>query len=127
MRRETRRLANIKPEAAAGSSEILCDNVVRLAQGADVLVHEVFDLDRLAKRFEHLPNAAVLKAHLAQSHTPATEVGAIARRAGVRTLVLSHLVPAELVHDEAHWEAMVRPDFDGEIVCGVDLDEFALC
>lgn len=30
MRRETRRLANIKPEVAAGSSEILCDNVVRL-------------------------------------------------------------------------------------------------
>lgn len=103
-----------------------CDNVVRLAQGADILVHEVFDLDMLARRIEHLPNAAVLRAHLAQSHTPATEVGAIAQRAGVRTLVLSHLVPAELVHDEARWEAMVRPTFDGEIVCGVDLDEFAL-
>ena len=53
----------------------------------------------------------------------------IAARAGVGTLVLSHLVPGEGSHTPEAWEAMVRdaaPEFEGEIVCGVDLDEFAL-
>jgi hypothetical protein len=44
-------------------------------------------------------------------------------------LVLSHLVPGEGAHSPEEWEAMAReaaPEFTGEIVCGVDLDEFAL-
>ena len=33
-----------------------CDNVVRLARGADVLVHEVIDVDRMTDRLSRLPN-----------------------------------------------------------------------
>jgi ribonuclease BN (tRNA processing enzyme) len=44
----------------------------------------------------------------------------------VHTLVLSHLVPGDIELAEEQWEAAVRPHFDGEIVCGVDLDEFPL-
>ena len=42
------------------------------------------------------------------------------------TLVLSHLVPGDLEPSEEEWEERVRPHFGGEVVCGVDLDEFAL-
>ena len=45
---------------------------------------------------------------------------------GVRTLVLSHLVPGDLESTEGEWEARVRPHFAGELACGVDLDEYAL-
>jgi ribonuclease BN (tRNA processing enzyme) len=103
-----------------------CDNVVRLARDADVLVHEVIDLDALVGRMRALPNYESVYRQLSRSHTPYDQVGDIATRAGVRTLVLSHLVPGEESHSPEEWEALVRPHFTGEIVCGVDLDEFAI-
>jgi ribonuclease BN (tRNA processing enzyme) len=106
-----------------------CDNVVRLAQGADILVHEVIDLDALLARISLLSTFETVRRQLSRSHTAVQEVGHIAARAGVRTLVLSHLVPGEGAHSPEEWEAMTReaaPEFTGEIVCGVDLDEFAL-
>lgn len=103
-----------------------CDNVVRLAAGADYLVHEVIDLAALVAQFASLPNRADLEQQLAQSHTPVGDVGALAERAGVGTLVLSHLVPGEGIHTPAEWEALARPGFGGRVVCGVDLDELPL-
>lgn len=105
-----------------------CDNVVRLAQGADVLVHEVIDLEFLTRRVRTLPNFEAIRNHLAHAHTPPEAVADIARRAGVGTLVLSHLVPGDAEFSEAEWEARVREaGYDGDVVCGVELDEFALC
>jgi ribonuclease BN (tRNA processing enzyme) len=103
-----------------------CANVARLAQGADILVHEVIEIEVLARRLQHLPNYQAVRNHLASSHSTPEQVGDIASRAGVRILVLSHLVPGDLDVTEAEWEARVRPHFTGEVVCGVDLDEFPL-
>jgi ribonuclease BN (tRNA processing enzyme) len=103
-----------------------CDNVVRLASGADVLVHEVIDVEGIVSRIRHLPNHEAVRNHLASSHSEPEHVGAIATRAGVGTLVLSHLVPGDGEIAEEEWEARVRATFDGEVVCGVDLDEFAI-
>ena len=103
-----------------------CENVVRLARGADVLVHEVIDIDRLMGRVSRMPNRDAVRNHLASSHSAPEEVGEVAKRAGVATLVLSHLVPGDLEPTVDEWEARVRPHFDGEVVCGVDLDEFGL-
>ena len=102
-----------------------CDNVVRLAQGADILVHEVIDLEWMAGRLTSLPNREAVLRHMASAHTAPDQAGEIARRAGVGTLVLSHLVPGEDLAPE-DWEAKVRPHFDGEVLCGADLDELAL-
>ena len=99
---------------------------MRLAAGADVLVHEVIDVDALTQRITRLPNYEAVRNHLASSHTAPEQVGEIADAAGVGTLVLSHLVPGDVEISEQEWEARVRPHFDGEVVCGVDLDEFAL-
>ena len=73
-----------------------CDNVVRLAKDADVLVHEVIDLPSLLSRVTHLPNFESVRNHLASSHSTPEQVGRVATAAGVRTLVLSHLVPGDL-------------------------------
>ena len=91
-----------------------------------MLVHEVIDVDRLRERVDRLPNAEAVRNHLAGSHSSPEQVGAIATQAGVRTLVLSHLVPGDLEPTVDEWEARVRPHFAGEVVCGIDLDEFAL-
>ena len=103
-----------------------CDNLVRLAEGADVLVHEVIDVDFIARRVARLPNGEAIVSHLASSHTAPEQAAEIAERAGVRTLVLSHLVPGDDEFTEEEWEARARPYFSGEVVCGVDLDQFAL-
>ena len=103
-----------------------CDNVARLAADADVLVHEVIDVDRLALRLSGQPNAASVVNHLRAAHSSPEQVGEIATRAGVRRLVLSHLVPGDGDPSDEEWEARVRPYFDGDVVCGLDLDEFAL-
>ena len=104
-----------------------CDNVVRLARDAEILVHEVFDIDDWASRMPPtMPNRDVVLAQLRWAHTSVGEVGAIAERAGVDTLVLSHLVPSD-GRATGEWESLVQPGFpSGKVVCGVDLDEYAI-
>lgn len=94
------------------------DNLVALAKGADVLVHEALDLDWY--RANGTPEHKI--SHLRESHTPASEVGSLAQRAGVRTLVLSHLAPApsSSVPDE-HWRRQAQRGFEGRVVVGKDL------
>lgn len=54
-----------------------CDEIVRLASGADTLIHEATFPQRDRGRFGH--------------HSTATEAGQIAARAGVRRLILCHI------------------------------------
>jgi len=100
------------------------DNLVKLARGADVLVHSVMyppAIDRLVGR---VPNAAALKESILAHQTSAEDAGRIAQAAGVGTLVLSHLVPPDdpLVTDEL-WLEAARSHFRGKVVVGKDLLE----
>jgi ribonuclease BN (tRNA processing enzyme) len=100
------------------------ENLIQLARGADVLVHEAMYLpgiDRLAAR---VPNHPGLKQHLLASHTSAEDAGRVAQQAGVKQLVLSHLVPADdpAITDEM-WIAAARAHFRGPVVVGKDLLE----
>ena len=104
-----------------------CDNLVRLAQDADYLVHEVIDVGFIAKRVAGMPNRDNIVKHLSESHTSPEDAGSIASRANVKALVLSHLVPGDGEIDEAEWERRARSSFAGDVICGVDLDQFALC
>ena len=58
------------------------------AKGADVLVHEVMYLPGIEALVKRLPNAGRLREHLMAAHTLPEDVGKIAARAGVGTLVL---------------------------------------
>jgi len=94
------------------------------AQGADVLVHEVMYLPGLEAILKRVPNATTLREHLLASHTVPEDAGKIAAAAGVKTLVLSHLVPGDdpSITDEM-WTAGVREHFKGRVVVGADLME----
>jgi ribonuclease BN (tRNA processing enzyme) len=73
------------------------------------------------------PNAATLMAHLKASHTLTDDVGRIASQAGVKKLVLSHLVPADAAGmTEQKWANAVRPTFQGELAVAHDLMEILL-
>ena len=100
------------------------DNLVRLARGADVLVHSVMyrpAIDRLVGR---VPNAAALKASILAHQTSAEDAGRIAQAAAVKTLVLSHFVPADdpQVTDEM-WIEAAQSRFQGKVILGRDLLE----
>ena len=86
-----------------------CDNVRRLAAGADVLVHEAIDLEWMAERVNHLPNRDAVMGHLGRAHCPPEDAGRIAAQAGVRTLVLSHLVPGDDDVPAEQWERGCAP------------------
>lgn len=99
------------------------ENVITLAKGADVLVHEVIDLPF----YESLGTPPTQMKHFAEAHTPTTEIGSLAQRAGVGTLVLSHLVPSNprWVSD-AEYERKARAGFDGQVIVGRDLRKIAI-
>lgn len=98
------------------------ENLVKLAAGADVLVHEAMYLPGLDRLVASLPDASRLREHLLASHTPTEDVGRVAAEAKVKTLVLSHFVPGNdaTITDEM-WTEGVRRHFSGRIVVGKDL------
>jgi ribonuclease BN (tRNA processing enzyme) len=100
------------------------ENLVRLAKGADVLVHEVMYLPAIEQLIARETNAKTLRAHLLAAHTTTEQVGRIATEAGVKTLVLSHLVPGgPPIIDDKTWFDAVRPHFSGNLIVGRDLME----
>lgn len=100
------------------------DNLIRLAAGADVLVHEALYVPAIDRLTARVPNATALKRSILSHHTPVEEAGRVAHAAGVKKLVLSHLVPADdpAVTDQM-WLEAARVHFRGEVTVGKDLLE----
>jgi ribonuclease BN (tRNA processing enzyme) len=62
--------------------------------------------------------------HAVESHTAAEDCGRVAEAAGVKTLVLSHIVPSEdpAVTDQM-WIDAARAHFRGTVILAKDLME----
>lgn len=104
----------------------LSENLVRLAKGADVLVHEILNVDGVEAIVNSTdPGNDALTRHIIEAHTPAEEVGQVAAEAGVDQLVLTHFVPTGLPEfdDPALWIDAVRKQYAGEVIVGEDLME----
>jgi len=71
------------------------ENLVRHAQGADVLVHEVIDPKALRDRPDH-PSAAIVDAIIAH-HTTPQQAGEVFRRVAPRLAVYSHAPNSERI------------------------------
>lgn len=100
------------------------DNLVKLAQGVDVLVHEALYVPAVDRLVARVPNAVTLKKHIIDSHTSVEDCGRVAAAAGVKTLVLSHLVPPDdPMVTEQMWIDAARLHFTGEIIVARDLME----
>jgi ribonuclease BN (tRNA processing enzyme) len=98
--------------------------LIALAKGADVLVSEVMHLAGIENLLKKVPNAATLRTHLLASHIVTEDLGRLAAEAGVKTLVLSHLVPGDDPSiSDAMWTEGVRKHYGGTIVVGRDLLE----
>lgn len=87
-------------DTAAGSVTISgdtapCENLVRLARGTDLLLHEAIDFDWVNRTYGSSANGTGRASadHHRKSHTSAAEAVALATRAGAKALALHHLVP----------------------------------
>jgi ribonuclease BN (tRNA processing enzyme) len=93
------------------------DDLIALAQDADILVHSVADLGYLERHGfvgEALERMAAL-------HTDVNEVGAVAERARVGELVLNHFLPAEPdAISDAEWARRAGVGFSGKTTAGTD-------
>ncbi|PHN65816.1 MBL fold metallo-hydrolase [Pseudomonas sp. ICMP 8385] len=101
------------------------ENCIRLAKGADMLLHEVIDLDAILATFPEGPAREGIAVHLEESHTSYEQVGKVAQAAGVSQLILHHIVPN--VPGAADIEKMLRAahrDFSGKVFAAEDNDSF---
>lgn len=98
--------------------------LAHFAKGADVLIHEAMYLPAVEKLIQQNPGAKRLREHLLASHTSTDDVGRVAAQAGVKMVVLSHLVPGDdpSITDE-QWTQGVRKYFNGTVIVGKDLME----
>jgi ribonuclease BN (tRNA processing enzyme) len=77
-----------------------CSNMVTLAKGADVLIHEAVDL----QYFQDNGYSSTLLAHMKSSHTDIGDVASVAQAAGVPRVIVTHLGPAGLVTTQ-QWQS----------------------
>ena len=93
------------------------DDLIALARGADILVHQVADLGYLER---HGITGAALQ-RMAALHTDVSQVGGVAERARVHELILSHYLPAEPdAITEAEWAQRAGQGFSGTTTAGRD-------
>lgn len=109
------------------------DAVVKLAEGADVLVSEVCACGDGPPKSDgspvRPPNGldAQQTFHMEHEHVTPEEVGAMAARAHVKTVILTHFVPGDDDEtDVTKYTAGVKKSFSGPVIAARDLFEFDL-
>jgi ribonuclease BN (tRNA processing enzyme) len=102
--------------------------VTKLAEGADVLVTEVEDIESMMKSFTgSMPKAQVdaFRYHLEQEHLTPEAIGKIAAAAHVKTVVLTHFTPDEDNEtDVSGFTKGIRKYYSGPVIAGRDLLEY---
>lgn len=103
----------------------VCENLVTLAKDADLLLHECIDLDWVSSLMgpeSPKPDPSLMQ-HMLAAHTSIEQVGPQAQAAGVKTLVLTHLVPGNTPTEK--WQE-AQQGFSGAFYVGEDLMHFGI-
>jgi ribonuclease Z len=105
--------ADGKAVVLAGDT-VPCEGLDRLCAGADVYVQTVINRTLI----EAIPVPRLKD--ILDYHSSIEDAANTAKRAGVRTLVLTHPVPAPLPGTEQEWVDVAKAIFDGEVVLAHD-------
>jgi len=108
------------------------DAVTELAKGADILVTEIGSPDDVVAARKLRGQWDILSPkeqqeflrHQMEEHLTPQAVGELATKAGVKTVVLSHLSPRPGSDDYTPWAEEVGKHFSGRVVIAKDLMEF---
>lgn len=93
-----------------------CEGLDRIVAGADVYVQTVIRTDLIEAI--GLPRLN----DVCDYHSSVEQAAQTAERGGVRTLVLTHMVPAPMPGTEQEWIDLAAAHFSGEVVLAADLD-----
>lgn len=104
----------IRSVVIAGDT-VPCAGLDELSSEADVLVHTVVRRDLIEQI--GLPRLM----DVLDYHSSVADAGKTAARNGVRTLVLSHLVPAPAPGTEQEWIDQAAAYFEGDVLMATDL------
>ena len=107
--------------AALAGDTVPCAELDALCASADVYVQTVLRPDLVDAMRKMLPAQAPRLGDILDYHSSVEDAGQTAARAGVKTLVLTHYVPAMQLGQEADWIAQAAKHFSGKIVAGPDL------
>ncbi|MEZ5295765.1 MAG: MBL fold metallo-hydrolase [Ilumatobacteraceae bacterium] len=96
----------------------VCDEVLELSRGADVVVHEACRSRAMAESIAGTPFERIF-----DYHADTVALGALARDAGIGHLVLTHLIPSppDAVAVAAFADDVRAGGYDGELTVGDDL------
>lgn len=104
------------------------DAVTKLAEGADVLVTEIEDVETMMKTFTGSmtkEQAGAFRDHLEREHLTPEAVGKMAAAARVKAVVLTHFTPDEdEPTDASRFTQGVRKYYNGPVIAGRDLFEY---
>lgn len=106
--------------AALAGDTIPCEGLDQLCAGADIYVQTVIRED-LVRQFAPLVPTGERFLDILDYHSTVEQAAQTATRAGVKTLMLTHYVPAMQPGQEDEWKALAAAHFDGAIVLGPDL------
>jgi len=93
-----------------GGDSVPCEGLDRLCKDADMYVQTVFRPAVIGPLGHHM-----------RYHSSTQDAAKTAARAGVKTLVYTHMMPAPLPGTEQEWINDAKPHFDGEVILGSDL------
>jgi ribonuclease BN (tRNA processing enzyme) len=107
-------------------------NIVGLAKGADLFVCEIIDQPQYeanlvaARAAQAAGNQNSIAQHVAETHSNNEQVGRMAAEAGVKTVVLTHLLPGSnrpgtAEYPDSSYIDGVRKTFNGQVIVGRDL------
>ena len=99
----------------SGDTSSSSDNMITLAQDADILIYDTGITDRL-------PPSPFFRS----LHTTPTRIGEVAAQANVKTLILSHLTPITEPRVDEVMQSIRNQGYIGEMFEGKDLDKYDL-
>jgi ribonuclease BN (tRNA processing enzyme) len=105
-------------------------NVENMGEGADMLVSEMIDIPATiaaVRRYAKLsaPVLATMEEHLSHHHLTPEQVGDMAARMGVKSVVVTHLAGQSPKPDEiTKYVKSIKTRFTGDVVIANDLDRF---
>jgi ribonuclease Z len=98
-----------------------CETLMRWSQGVDCLIHECCDMSQTSWFPDcGWPTREAKVRDLQSYHTAPDEVGRVAAGAGVKKLVITHVMPGSV---PAELESAARQRYPGAVVVGEDLLE----
>jgi ribonuclease Z len=94
-----------------------CENLIKYAQNADILLHEVYIEDEI-QTTNKMRTAKTLH-NVKAYHTPSSILGKVARLTNCKKLVLTHFVPTKF--NENKLKKIIMKDFGKNPIIGKDL------